>query len=120
MHVEGEEKIDTRFYCVKKSDYNKCLRNAYKEVDDEHGIYLEHIFYKKMKDNKLHYRSFYELPWIKGISGSTGLSYERKKSLRTRKIISLMCKFDLYNSEILWFVIRKLSAMRRKCRKRNN
>lgn len=117
MNVEGEKKISTCLYCVKILDYKKIFREVYKEVDDENGLYLEHVFYKKAKEKRFHYRCFYELPLLKGISGSTGISYEEKRRLRTIKIINLMCRLNVYNTEILWYVIRKVSAIRVKMRK---
>lgn len=112
MHVEGERKIDTRFYCIKTRDYKTYLLRAYKKVDDSNGVYLEHVFYDSVRN--LRYRSFYDIPRIIGISGSTGISYERKRSSRARSVISLMCRMNIYNSYIIWNTIHKISGFRMK------
>lgn len=119
MMVEGEKKIDTRFYCVKIQDYDAYLRYAYEEVFDERGIYLEHVFYKVINQHLLSYRSFYEMPWIKGISGSTGESYELNRGKRTRVMLNYLCRINVYNSIILWKIIHRMSRIWVKNKNRN-
>ncbi len=112
MHVEGEKKIDTRFYCIRIDDYNSFLRHAYIDVNDKNGKYLEHVFYEKIKSSGFKYRSFYALPWIKGISGSTGMHYDSNRTEKSRKRVDWLCRMNLYNLSIIWEARKKLALIR--------
>lgn len=77
--LRAQDKIDTRFYHIKKDDYKKYLLNSYREVNDNKGFYLEHCFRKSIIENKMKFNFFYILPFIKGVSGSSGVSYDIPK-----------------------------------------
>lgn len=68
--------VDTRFYGVKISDYNRYLRKAYESVDDRNGKFLEHIFYNVLKQYKVNSRNMPFYPRISGQSGSMGILYK--------------------------------------------
>ena len=40
MNKKELKETDTRFYCIKKDDYNTFLRNSYLNVDDTHGFFF--------------------------------------------------------------------------------
>lgn len=76
-HTINEEKknlVSTVFYKISKEMYLNRLQDAYQEVNDEQGYYLEMVYYQKLKDTDL--RSFKTFPIISGISGSTGMRYD--------------------------------------------
>lgn len=43
-----EHAFDTRFYVVRRNFYENFLIDAYREVNDKSGNYLEYVFYKKL------------------------------------------------------------------------
>lgn len=87
----NEEKIDTRFYQIKKDQFEKYLLNSYKEVNDIRGFYLEHCFYKSIIENKMNFSFFYILPFLKGISGSSGVVYDiPKRNFIIRSFLNLI------------------------------
>lgn len=69
-------KIDTRFYQCNKLVFNEFFEDCSQFVNDNEGIYLEHVFYNKLIDKKIHFKNFRILPYFIGISGSTGMSYK--------------------------------------------
>lgn len=73
---QGKDSVDTRFFKVSINFYKEHLIECYKEVNDKEGLYLEKIFYKKLKN--LSIPSFPVYPLIVGQSGSTGIYYNDK------------------------------------------
>lgn len=68
--------VDTRCYCTKISDFKNFFQNAGEYVDDHHGIYLEHVFYNILTQNKIEYKLFPVEPEFVGVSGSLGYAYD--------------------------------------------
>lgn len=66
------KKVESRFYHCTKATFSEHLLNAYKEVNDAQGYYLEHAYYDHLVQGKVVYRRFKRLPYFEGISGSTG------------------------------------------------
>ncbi len=67
--------LDSRCYLARKEDYNRYLLEAYKEVDDNKGRYLEIVYNEIVKSTD---KVFYPLPFalnIVGESGSSGAKY---------------------------------------------
>jgi len=88
--LKKEDKIDTRFYYIKKHEFEKYLIRSYKNVNDNEGFYLEHTFFRSIIRNKIKYSFFYILPFIKGVSGSTGVDYEiPKRSFIIRSLVNV-------------------------------
>lgn len=44
---------DTRFYKLSKDAYDKCIKYAYKTVDDRNGYFLEHAYYDSTRKGKV-------------------------------------------------------------------
>jgi hypothetical protein len=89
--LKTEDKIDTRFYYIKKVEFEKYLIRSYKNVNDNEGFYLEHAYFKSIIKDKIKYSLFYILPFIKGVSGSTGVDYEiPKRSFVIRWLVNIM------------------------------
>jgi len=72
---ENPEKVDTRFYFIDKAVFRGWLIEAFKNVDDKRGHYLEHTYYQALKTHAVAYTGFGIPPLFIGVSGSTGLSY---------------------------------------------
>lgn len=72
------KKVDTRFYHSTIDSFEQYLLKSYDSVNDNEGQYLEHVYYRQLNDNGLKYKSLNRLPNIKGISGSTGKTYDIK------------------------------------------
>lgn len=66
---------DTRIYAMPINQYKSFFINSFKDVYDAEEIYLEHVYTRVLKDNKIKVTNFPRYPRIKGISGSTGISY---------------------------------------------
>lgn len=75
---KSENKVDTRFYYCTINTFKRNLLISYPFVNDNEGHYLEHVYYNVLNDNKVIYKNFNILPHIKGISGSTGVTYDIK------------------------------------------
>lgn len=70
-----ERKVDTRFYYCNRALFENTLLSTYRQVDDRNGRYLEHEYYRSLRENRTVYSGFGIPPLFSGISGSTGLSY---------------------------------------------
>jgi hypothetical protein len=87
------KKVDTRFYQCSKIVFQNVLENSYFEVDDKTNKFLEHVYYNKLKINKIKFKSFLVLPKFSGISGSTGIVYEMSNAtFMIRQFIHLIFK----------------------------
>ncbi|MDI3320262.1 hypothetical protein [Pinibacter soli] len=73
------DKIDTRFYHCKTKTFVDYLINEYPKVDDNSGVYLEHLYYNALTLHRRLFRNFKTIPDFEGVSGSTGLPYKRTK-----------------------------------------
>jgi len=71
----AEDKVDTRFFGCSIAFYKKHLLEAYKEVNDLEGNYLEIAFFRKLKPLKRNLSVFGYYPKYLGLAGSTGQSY---------------------------------------------
>lgn len=89
----NNDKADTRFYGIKIEDYKRYFSHAYKKVDDYNGNYLEHVFYRIIKDNNIQHKNMPSYPRFYGISGSSGASYQLSKLSFLLK--NICCKFGL-------------------------
>jgi hypothetical protein len=90
--------VDTRFYCLKISDYKKYFRNVYKLTNDSNGYYLEHVYYDTLNNNKISYRRFLAEIEFRGISGSTGEIYNTLNT--THWLKSFIFSSPLYTTYI--------------------
>ena len=104
------QEIDTRFYCVSIIDYKKKLLNVYKNVNDSKGEYLERVFFDVFKGRKVKYKMFKERPLFLGASGSTGRKYDDTRK-KYEIITDFLCRFNIYNSEILWDIVLQCKNM---------
>lgn len=67
--------LDTRFYIANKSFYLKYLSDAYLNVRDLDGYYLEHSFKDHLAQNNIASFGLPFAPIFEGVSGSSGKEY---------------------------------------------
>lgn len=79
----NENMIDTRFYVVNKKIYWDFFANSYKSVRDLDGVYLEHIFFEQIKNNKLKGVIGTTIPKIRGVSGTFNIEYSTDSKVKT-------------------------------------
>lgn len=70
--------VDTRFYIIKKDIYIEYFSNAYKNVRDQDGYYLENCFKDVILNKNMRLSSilFSIPPLIEGVAGTTGETYK--------------------------------------------
>lgn len=100
MNYKFSKAVDTRFYVIKRKDYEMYLKDAYKEVRDRAGNYLESVFYRNLKAHHVKYRCFLQVPQVEGISGSVGRAYDSRK----RRFDDFLCRIQVYNYSVIRFV----------------
>lgn len=85
----GTDHLETFFFKVSKKFYANRLIDAYKEVDEIKHIYIEHLFYERLK--KLNIRAFKYPLHIIGNSGTSGKPYlESQNAIRREQIFCAM------------------------------
>jgi hypothetical protein len=83
------DSVDTRFYIVDKEFYIDALMNAYKNVRDGDGYYLEHAYMDAVLDKKIkNFISTVPLN-MSGVSGSSGLGGEVMFLQKIKKYIKI-------------------------------
>lgn len=82
---------DTRLYGMPVGQFRCLFINAYDQVMDNEGIFLERVYTRLLQENKIRVHNFPKYPRFVGISGSGGAiySYTEWKS-KIRDIFSLM------------------------------
>lgn len=88
-----DRQVDTRFFYVQPEFYEKWLSKSYLAVRDRRKYYLEHEFYRLLKNSR-YIKSFPLFPRIAGSSATLGKEYaqENKDYLR-----SLLNHIGLYS-----------------------
>lgn len=81
--------INTRIYMMPIGLYHSCFEDAGSYVNDNQNIYLEHAFGICIKKRNVHYKKFMIVPWVEGISGSTGRIYQPSISGYLKDLIKL-------------------------------
>ena len=95
-----ETKIDTILYGIPKEIYATTLADAYMSVCDKRGIYLEHVFYDRIVQNKLVIYNIPQFPIINGVSGSLGNRYQESIGWE-RCLYELLSRLSLFNCDLL-------------------
>lgn len=69
--------FDSRFYIIKKELYVKHFLEAYRDVRDEEGYYLEHSFHDILINNGFSiYKGLFPIPpFVEGVSGTRANKY---------------------------------------------
>lgn len=98
----GTNCIDSRIYGMPIEKYEAIFMDAYKNVDDKKGKYLEKVLFDRILEYKLSTRNFPKYSRIKGIAGSSGYIYvdtTLKRKIRLF-IMDLLCYFNYYTVKI--------------------
>ncbi len=82
--LNTNRQVDTRFFYVQPEFYEKWLLKSYLAVNDRRKYYLEHEFYRLLKNSR-YIKSFPLFPKIAGSSATLGKEYaqENKDYLRS-------------------------------------
>jgi hypothetical protein len=59
-------------FSITLDNYSRYFKGAYLECDDQIGVYIEHILFKRINSSNLRTLFFQHEPRVCGISGSTG------------------------------------------------
>lgn len=80
---------DTRIYGMPILQFKKYFLDVYEQVMDEQGIFLEMVYTRVLRENKIKVTNFPRYPRIIGISGSGGIEYTYTEwKCRIRDILS--------------------------------
>ncbi|MBD5464194.1 MAG: hypothetical protein HDR24_14270 [Lachnospiraceae bacterium] len=66
---------DTRIYGMPARQFKKLFLDAYEQVMDEQGIFLERVYTQVIQENRIKVTNFPRYPRIVGVSGSGGSVY---------------------------------------------
>lgn len=92
--------MNTVIYGMPKSVYMSEFVDAYKDVWDIHKVYLEHVFYNRIVENRLNVYNLPLFPVIVGMSGTGGNRYQDKIGWE-RQFYNLLCRRRLFNNDLL-------------------
>lgn len=109
MSINRQQWIDTVIYCIPKKIYYKWFLNAYKQVYDKHGNYIEQIFKVIIEKNGLHINNLPYYPYIDGLRGTTGKKYQDNIG-RERQVYNILSRFNLINCRLVNTLLFKLFA----------
>lgn len=84
-HSDG---IETRFYSMPISIYKDTFIDAYSDVNDRTGMWLEKVFYRRFCNSYLENRQLFWYPDFHGQSGSMGINYNLSKKRLFAKILA--------------------------------
>lgn len=93
--------VDTRFYIIKKSYYIDLFSNAYKNVRDQEGYYLENCFRDEILNRRLRASDilFPIPPLIEGVAGTSGETYRAANPMKGRfKNLKTYLRLRLYET----------------------
>lgn len=88
------EMFDTRMYAMPVSLFRQLFLEAYKQVDDRKGKYLEIVYTGVLSENGIKVRNFPRYPRMVGMSASTGADYVYTEW--KCKIKDVLSKFNYY------------------------
>ncbi|WP_461446552.1 hypothetical protein [Metallibacterium scheffleri] len=86
--------VDTRFFYVQTKFYVDNLLNAFMNVDDRDGRFLEHVFYHELARNP-EVSGMPRYPLLHGRSATTGKDYASSRWMVARDIANLLRLYDL-------------------------
>ncbi len=66
---------DTRIYGMPVAYFKHYFIDTYHKVNDDKGIFLEHVYTNVLLDNNIKVNNFPRYPRIVGVSGSNGIAY---------------------------------------------
>lgn len=91
--VPADKWAFTWFFSVNIVFYRKYLSDAFKYVDDQKGIYMEHIYYKKLLQHRDLIDMFHVYPNVDGVSAGSNSQYHSGRLRLIYKNIRLKTGF---------------------------
>lgn len=85
---------DTRVYAMPVEQFRTKFRNQYDNVRDSEGVFLETVYTRVIREEKIKVTNFPRYPRIVGISGSMGMSYSYVEW--KCRIKDLLSRFNCY------------------------
>lgn len=80
--------VETRFYGIPIKAYKDVFVDAYKDVDDENGMWLERVFYQRYRTTNIKCRKMALYPDFLGQSGSMGIDYKLSRKVLVGKTLA--------------------------------
>ena len=77
--VPADKWAFTCFFSVNRDFYQKYLSDAYEYVDDQNGIYMENVYYKRLLEHRDIIDTFSVYPNVDGVSAGTNSQYHSGK-----------------------------------------
>jgi len=85
IYRRATDHVETYFFKVNREFYTKWLINVYREVDEVNHLYIEHLFYNRLKTMNI--RAFIHPLDLIGNSGTSGKPYlESRNAIRLERI----------------------------------
>lgn len=91
LGIPSDKWVFTWFFSVEKDFYKEVLQDSYKYVDDKNGVFMEHIYYKKLIAERAKIDTFKVYPNVAGISAGSSSKYHSNVLslfLKNRKVKS--------------------------------
>lgn len=98
LGIPSDKWAFTWFFKAEKDFYNSVLSDSYKEVNDNNGVYLEHIYYKKLISHRKEYETFKQYPNVEGISAGSNAKYHSGRLSLMYKNFRIKTVFLKYSS----------------------
>lgn len=80
--------VETRFYGIPIKAYKDVFVDAYKDVDDKNGMWLERVFYQRYRTTNIKCWKMALYPDILGQSGSMGIDYKVSRRVLVGKTLA--------------------------------
>jgi len=98
------KKADTYLLYFTTDFYMRFLKQQYKNVKDNEGIFIEHVIYSKIEEGNLfgYCSLFSKTPLLSGISGSYGINLKRN---RLRVLVRNIERFfyNIFNIKVFFY-----------------
>jgi hypothetical protein len=99
IYQRKTDHVETFFFKASREFYTDRLLDAYKEVDEINHLYIEHLFYERLK--KLKIRAFKFPLQIIGNSGTSGKPYlESMNAIRLERICCIAGAHHLHKNAV--------------------
>lgn len=86
--IKLSDGIETRFYGMSIKVYRDVFIDAYKDVDDKAGMWLEKVFYRRYCTSAVESQSLFWYPDFSGQSGSMGVDYKMSRQMLAGKTLA--------------------------------
>lgn len=105
-----ESQVDTRFYGVRKADFEKWFLKDNFVISDDEGRHIENMFYQIIKNREIQYRCMPLYPMYQGFSASSGVDYEKERWVW---FYNILARLGLLNKESIHKSRKRLGIIRK-------